>query len=159
MRKKSRKLVTWGFLIAAGWFLAIAHAKGETLNYASQVKAQDTKYRTPEDVLDKIPFLGAIPRTFLVGDGYSMKLSVDQLRIDHMGRHSRSKGEQRTCMVGVSYTTPVAFFTSRIDIPIFHSPTLALSDWSVSSLGDYVLYMSRLPADHASLQLSISARF
>ena len=159
MKKKSRKLMTWGFLIAAGWFLAIAHAKGETMNYTSQLKAQETKYQKPEDLLDKIPFLGEIPRTFLMGDGYTMKLSVNQLRIDHMGRNSRSKGEKRSCMVGLSYTTPVAFFTTRVDVPIFHSPTLAWADWSRSSVGDYVVYMSRLPADHASLTLSLSARF
>jgi len=159
MKKKSRKLVTWGFVIAAGWFLAVAHAKGETINYAAQVQAQDTKYRTPEDLIEKIPFLGDIPRTFLMGDGYTMKLSAQQLRIDHMGSNSRSTGANRTCMIGLSYTTPVAFFTTRVDLPIFHSPTLALSDWSRSSLGDYVVYMSRLPADHASLTLSLTARF
>ena len=157
--RKGRRVLTWVYVIAAGWFLAVAHARGETVNYTSQLKAQETKYRTPEDLLDKIPFLGNIPRSFLLGDGYSMKLSVQELRIDHMGRHSRSKGENRTCMVGVSYTTPVAFFTTRIDVPIFHSPTLALSDWQVSSLGDYVAYMSHVPVDHASLSLAITARF
>ena len=77
-------------------------------------------------MIDKIPFLGDIPRTFLMGDGYTMKLSGKELRIDHMGDHSNSKGNQRTCMVGLSYVTPVAFFTTRIDLPLFHSPTLAL---------------------------------
>src|SRR5439155_5340905 len=67
MTKKSRKLVSWGFVIAAGWFLAIAHARGESQNYTAQIQAQETKYRTPEDLLDKIPFLGEIPRTFLMG--------------------------------------------------------------------------------------------
>ena len=147
------------YVIAAGWFLAVSHAKGESLNYTAQVKARETQYRTPEDVLDKIPFFGNIPRTFLMGDGYTMKLSLDHLRIDHMGRHSHSKGVKRTCMVGLSYTPPVAFFTTRIDLPIFNSPTMALSDWHASSPGDYVVYMSRLPADHATLMLSLSARF
>ncbi len=156
---KRKKLVTWGYIIAAGWFIAVAHAKGESLNYTSQLKAQETKYKTPEDMLSKIPFLGDIPRSFLMGDGYTMKLSGTQLRIDHMGRASKSKGEKRTCMVGLSYTTPVAFFTSRVDVPLFHSPTLALSDWSRSSMGDYVLYLSRIPATHASLQLALTARF
>ena len=158
MRKK-RKLVTWGFVIAAGWFLAISRARGENLNYAAQAKPQASQYQTPEDVLDKVPFLGEIPRTFLWGDGYTMKLSVDQLRIDHMGSHSTSKGTKRTYMIGVSYTTPVAFFTTRVDLPIFSSPTLDLSNWQVNSLGDYVLYMSRLPVDHAALMLSLTARF
>jgi hypothetical protein len=159
MKKKRRKLVTWGFVISAGWFLAVAHAKGENLNYTAQIQAQQSKYQTPEDMIDKIPFLGDIPRSFLMGDGYTMKLSGTQLRIDHMANHSHSKGEKRTCMVGLSYTTPVAFFTTRIDIPIFNSPTLAFDDWSRSSLGDYVVYMSRLPVDHAALTLALTARF
>ena len=156
---KRRRLATWGYVIAAGWFLAISRAHGQTVNYAAQVKSQQTQYRTPEDVLDKIPFLGEIPRTFLMGDGYTMKLSVDQLRVDHMGRNSRTKGAKRTCMLGVSYTTPVAFFTTRIDLPLFSSPTLALSDWQRNSLGDYVVYMSRLPIDHATLMFQLTARF
>jgi len=159
MKIRRRKLLTWGYIIAAGWFLAVTHARGEIVNYTAQLKAQGTQYRTPEDVLDKIPLLGQIPRSFLFGDGYTMKLTADQMRIDHMGRDSRSHGAQRTCMLGVSYTTPVAFFTTRIDVPIFHSPTLAFSDWSRDSLGDYVVYMSRLPAAHSSLTLTLSARF
>ena len=151
--------MTWGFVIGAWWFLALAHARGENLNYAAQIKSQDTRYKTPEDVLDTVPFLGDIPRSFLWGDGYTMKLSAEQLRVDHMGNHSRTKGKNRTCMIGVSYTTPVAFFTTRIDLPLFSSPNLALSDWQANSLGDYVLYMSRLPVDHAALMLSLTARF
>jgi hypothetical protein len=158
--KTKRSLVVWIYVIAAGWFLAVAHARGESTNYAVQARVQESKYQTPEDVLSLVPLLGEIPRTFLIGDGFTMKLSVDQLRIDHMGYRSKSKGAQRTCMIGLSYTAPVAgFFTSRIDIPLLNSPTLKYSDWSVSSFGDYVVYLSRLPADHASLRLAISARF
>jgi hypothetical protein len=158
--RKSKKLVAWVYLIAAGWFLAVAHAKGETLNYAAQVAAKDdTQYKTPEDLLNKVPFLGDIPRTYSLGDRYSMKLSGMELRVDHMGYHSSSSSKSRVCMVGVSYTTPVAFFTTRVDVPLFNSPTLALSDWKASSPGDYVVYMSRLPVDHATLMLSLSAKF
>jgi hypothetical protein len=157
--RKSKRLIAWVYVIAAGWFLAVAHAKGETLNAISQPKVQETQYQTPEDLLNKIPFLGNIPRSYNVGDGYTMKLSVDRLRIDHMGRASRSSGSNHTCMLGLSYTTPVAFFSTRVDLPIFNSPTLAFSDWQASSPGDYVVYMSRLPADHASLMLSLTARF
>jgi hypothetical protein len=157
--RQSKRLIAWGYVIAAGWFLALSHARGETVNYAAQVAAQNTQYKTPEDLLNKVPFLGDIPRTYFWGDGYSMKLSETQLRVDHMGFHSRSSVNNRTCMVGLSYTTPVAFFTTRVDIPILNSPTLALSDWQRSSPGDYVVYMSRLPVDHATLMLSLSARF
>src|SRR5882672_10236493 len=102
--RKSKRYFAWVYVIAAGWFLAVSHARGASLNYAAQAKVAETRYRTPEDLLDKIPFLGNIPRTFLMGDGFTMKLSVDRLRIDHMGRYSRSKGDNRTCMVGFSYT-------------------------------------------------------
>lgn len=157
--KNIRGWLIGGFVVG-GWWLPLSIAFAADAGYAAQVRAAETKYKTPEDLLDVVPFLGEIPRSFLLGDGYQMKLSVDQLRIDHMGRHSRSRGAKRTCMIGVSYTTPVAgFFTSRIDLPIFHSPTLAWSDWSVSSLGDYVVYMSRIPAERSSIRLAISARF
>jgi hypothetical protein len=159
--RKSKKMIAWVYLIAAGWFLAIAHAKGETPNYAAQVAAQtqDTQYKTPEDLLNKVPFLGDIPRTYSLGDSYTMKLSGMELRVDHMGYHSHASSKSRTCMVGVSYTTPVAFFTTRVDMPLFTSPTMAMSDWKASTPGDYVVYMSRLPVDHATLMLSLSARF
>ena len=52
MKIKRKHLVAWIYVIAAGWFLAIAHARGEMQNYSSQIKSQETKYRTPEDVLD-----------------------------------------------------------------------------------------------------------
>jgi len=155
---KRGKLIVWGYLLAAGWFLAVTHARGESLSY-TQARLQQTKYQSPNDMIDMIPFLGEIPRAFLFGDGYTMKLSGDELRIDHMGLQSHSRGTQRNCMIGLSYTTPVAFFTTRIDLPIFHSPTMTLSDWSRDSLGDYVVYLSRLPADHAQLTLSLSAHF
>ena|SRR5438132_235627 len=156
---KNRRLATWAYIIAAGWFMAVCRAHGDVINYATQVKAQDTQYKTPDDVLDRIPFLGEIPRTFLMGDGYTMKLNVDELRVDHMGMHSHSKGVNRTCMFGVSYTTPVAFFTTRIDLPLVSSPNLSLSDWQPNTPGDYVVYMSRLPVDHATLMLLLTARF
>lgn len=157
--KTKRKYIAWVYIIAAGWFLAVAHARGESLSYTTDVKAQESAYQRPEDLLEKIPFLGNIPHTFLLGDGYTMKLSADKLRIDHMGRASRSKGEKRNCMIGLSYTTPVAFFTTRIDLPLFHSPTLTMKDWERSAAGDYVVYMSRLPAQKATLTLSITAKF
>jgi hypothetical protein len=160
MKMTRRKLITWGYIIAAGWFLSIAHARGEIIHYGDAAKAQETKYKTPEDVFDAIPIIGELPRTFLFGDGYKVKLSGQELRIDHMGLASNSQGSQRTCMIGVTYLTPVAgFFTTRVDLPLFHSPTLAWSDWSSNRLGDYVMYMSRLPESHPSLSLTFTARF
>jgi hypothetical protein len=62
--------------------------------------------------------------------------------------------------VGLSYTAPVAgFFTSRLDIPLFHAETLAWEDWGRSSFGDYVAYFSKGAEDHSSLRIVLTARF
>jgi hypothetical protein len=128
--------------------------------YAAPPKAADSKYQRPEDLLDLIPFLGEIPRTFLIGDGFKMRLSGQELRIDHMGRQSRAPASQRNCLIGLSYTTPVAgFFTSRVDLPLFHAATPKWEDWGVSSLGDYVVYLSRGATDIPLFRLVATARF
>jgi hypothetical protein len=111
-----------------------------------------------DDMLDKVPFLSKIPRSFLIGDGYDVKLSGLSMRIDHMAHDSRLPVSQRTCMISLSYITPVSFFTSRLDIPLLSAPTLT-SNWSASTLGDYVLFFNRSPVDHAGLNLTITARF
>src|SRR5687768_2338505 len=74
--------------------------------------ATDVKTTAPdrpsENLLEMIPFFGDIPRNFLVGDGYRMKLSGQALRIDHMGYRARTPVQKRNCMIGLSYSTPVA---------------------------------------------------
>lgn len=128
------------------------------VDYSTQQKAEQSKYQRPEDLLDMIPFFGEIPRTFLIGDGFKMKLSADSLRIDHMGHRSRTPAHKRTCMVGLSYTTPVAFFTTRVDLPLLSAANLQ-DTWEVATLGDYVAYFSRTPAASASFKLVATARF
>lgn len=158
--KIKRRMLTWGYLIVVGWFLAVAHAKGETINYTAQLKTEETKYKSPSDMLDMVPVLGKIPRAFSLGDGYSVKFSADQLRIDHLSRDSRVKPTPRTCTIGLSYSAPVGgSFSSRFDLPLFNAPTLAWSDWSRSSISDYAVCMSRTPVDHAALKIALSARF
>lgn len=130
------------------------------IDYVGQVKSEQTRYATPDDLIDKVPFLGQIPRSFLWGDGYKMKLGVKELRIDHMADHSHSPADRRDCQIGLSYSTPVAgFFTSRIDLPLFSSATPALSDWTRNSIGDYVAYFSKGASQSSSLRLVVSARF
>ncbi len=140
-------------------FLLGSTLSAQTMNYSAQVKAGETKYRSPEDLIDRVPFLAEIPRSFIVGDGFKMKISGRELRIDHMAYRSHAPISHRECLIGLSYTTPVAFFTSRIDVPLFSSKTLALSDWSRSSLGDYVVYLSQKPIEAASIKFIISAHF
>jgi hypothetical protein len=158
--KPTKRILLWSLGLATGWFLFMPlHVSGADLS--SEVKANATKYQTPEDfILDAIPFLGEIPRTFLLGDGYKMKLTPQELRIDHMGYRSNSPAAKRNCLIGFSYTTPVAgFFTTRVDLPLFSSLSPKMSDWTRSSFGDYVVYMSKGAAERTSLRLVVSAKF
>src|SRR5438105_4603063 len=98
-------------MLAGGMALFLSAMPGArpaaAVDYASQVRDNQTKYQRPDDLVDLIPFLGSIPKTFLFGDGYKMKLGVQDLRIDHMAYHSHAPASKRLCLIGVSYTTPV----------------------------------------------------
>jgi hypothetical protein len=154
-------MIRWGVVLSIASWLPLASAHADTFNYAQQVKQiQQSEVHSPEDLLDRIPFLAQIPRSFIVGDGFKMRLSSRELRVDHMGYRSHMRADQRNCMFGISYTTPVAgFFTYRLDLPLAHSDTLALENWGRSSLGDYVFYFSRTPVDHPTIKLLLSAKF
>lgn len=150
-----------GMGIVAG-FLLKGQAEATPLNMGAQAKAGETpsKYQKPEDLLDMIPFLSDIPRNLIFGNGYKMKLGVSSMRIDHMGYRSSTAKNARDCMIGFSYTTPVAgFFTSRVDLPLVHSATPSPKDWSMSSLGDYTAYFSRGAAEAPSVKFVITAKF
>jgi len=154
-------MIRWGLVLAVASMATASLVRADSsINYAAQVKLTQNSNQTPDDLLDKIPFLGQIPRSFIVGDGYKMRLSGRELRIDHMGYRTHTPTSQRNCMFGLSYTTPVlGFFTYRVDLPLAHSDTLAAGDWSRSSLGDYVFYFSRTPVDHPELKLLLTAHF
>lgn len=155
---KFKRLTVWSFSLAAGVLIASGAAADSYT--PSDHQPDTTHYQRPEDLLDKVPFLSEIPRTFLFGDGYKLKLGTTDLRIDHMGTNSRNPANERTCMLGFSYTTPVAgFFTSRIDLPLLHSPDLQFADWAPSSFGDYIAYFSKGAVSSSSLQLVLTARF
>ena len=155
------KRLSYSLLLGVCMGMAIGHfTPAQAEDYSTKVTAgEPSKYQHPEDVLDMVPFLSEIPRSFLIGDGYQMKLSGRELRIDHMGADSHVPVSRRNCSLGLSYTTPVAFFTSRVDIPLFSASTLAWDSWTRNSIGDYVVYLSKTPVDNASLRLVLSAKF
>jgi hypothetical protein len=150
------RMGAWMVILAAGiWAAPCAQAS----SYKSTPDAE-TKYQRPEDLLDMIPFLGQLPKSFLIGDGFKMRLTTKELRIDHMGTRSQTPAHKRNCMIGFSYSTPVAgFFTSRIDIPLMAADKPAVEYWTRSSLGDYVIFLSRTPVERAQLRLVATARF
>jgi len=130
-------------------------------DFNAQVKSQQSSIKTPEDfVLNRFPLLKRLSQAFLLGDGFSMKLTRDELQIHHMAKNSKAPMSYRNCMVSFTYLTPVAgFFTSRIDIPLFNARTMTMEDWSSSSFGDYVAHFSKGASDHATIRLSLNARF
>jgi len=162
MTKTQRRAFLWLLIMTLGWLLSRQEVQASTplkINLKQPVEAA-SKYQRPEDLLSMIPFLGEIPHTFLIGDGFNMKISGTSLRIDHMGRGSKATVKNRDCMIGLSYVTPVAgFFTSRVDFPLFYSPTPEMSQWSMNTLGDYVAYFSKGAVDSKSFRLALSAKF
>jgi hypothetical protein len=158
--KAKRRYVTLAYVIAAGWFLAVSRARGAALDYAAQAQAQDSKYKSPEDMIEMVPLLQDIPRAFQLWQGTTMKLSSSQLRIDHLGSGRDMTKAPRNCTIGLSYAAPLAgSLSSRLDLPLFQSPSLALSDWSRSSFGDYAVLMSHAPSDHSTIKIALNARF
>lgn len=156
-----RKGVIWGLSMLTLLGAVGSPALASAYSYGSQeMKPNDTKYQRPEDLIDLVPVLSAIPRSFLFGDGYRMKLNGQELQIDHMGFRSNSPAKTRNCLIFLSYSAPTSFFGSRIDLPLFHSEDLRPSDWASSSMNDYSLHFSKNPAfSHPTLQLLATAHF
>jgi hypothetical protein len=116
--------------------------------------------QSAEDAINQIPGIAKIPHSFLFGDGYHVKLSGMELRIDHMGTHSTAPASKRVCLIGLSYATPIAFFGSRIEIPLIHAANFKTSEWGLNTLGDYVMHLSKdASVEHPTVGLSVSARF
>jgi hypothetical protein len=147
-------MLTAGLL--AGWG-GILHADV----YLGKAKYENTTpIKSAEDAVSAIPFLKKLPTSFFIGDGFKFKLNGDALRIDHMGTRSAAPAHKRNCLISLSYTTPVAFFGSRVEMPLFFSETPRPSRWAANTFGDYVVHLSKDAAvEHPILGLSISAKF
>lgn len=135
---------------------AMAHADV----YLGEAKRQVTDVKSVEEAVSSLPVLKKIPQTFLVGDGFKFKFNGQSLRIDHMGTNSNAPAHKRNCLVSFSFSSPVAFFGSRIDVPLLFSESPELSKWKVNTLGDYVMNFSKdADTEHPVLGLSLTARF
>jgi len=154
------KLTRW-----MGWGVGLAVLVGACLSARADVylpkdlaHSATHPIQSAEDAVASVPGLSKIPRSFLIGDGFKFKLSGQELRIDHMATHSRAPVSHRNCMISMDLASPVAFFGSSMEIPLFNGPNL--SSWGVSSLGDYVLHFAKDTAvAHPTAGLKISARF
>jgi hypothetical protein len=115
--------------------------------------------KSAEDAISSLPIISKIPKSFIVGDGFRFKLSGQELRIDHMGLNSKAPVSKRTCLIGFSFASPVAFFGSRIELPLFFSEHLK-SGWAANTPGDYIVRLSKDASVEApTFGLTASARF
>jgi hypothetical protein len=152
-----KKMNLIGSLILA--LVAVVCSQAVADVYIPQDAKQATRIQTAEDAVEKIPGISRIPRSFLIGDGFKLKLSGTELRIDHMATASRAPVSRRVCMVSLNFISPVAFFGSSMELPLMTSGKVS-HGWNTSSLGDYVLHFSK-DADVKSptLGLKITAHF
>jgi hypothetical protein len=112
-----------------------------------------------EDAVARIPVLGKIPHSFLIGDGFKFKMTGKELRIDHMADHSRMPVSHRACMFSLNIASPVAFFGTSVEIPLVSAESFH-SGLNTSSAGDYVLHFSKdATVDSPTFGFHVSARF
>lgn len=142
------------FLASPGW------ATPEPSLFSYNAKATQTKYHRPEDILPRIPILNLIPKTFLFSGGYTVDLSIKEMRIDHMTKDSKSPRQNRSCLIAFSYLQPVGdgLFSSRFDVPLLSASHIN-ARWGAASVGDYVIFLSNTPAYSSAMKLLASARF
>jgi len=155
---KSRRVIVSAAVLAG--LAVVASTSHADVYLGSSKKYESTPIKSAEDAVSALPLLKKIPTSFLVGDGFRFKLNSTALRIDHMGTRSNAPVQKRNCLVSLSYTAPVAFFGSRVEVPVFFSESPQLSKWGVNTLGDYVVHLSKdADVKRPILGLSISAKF
>jgi len=147
-------------MMTLGWLVShprLVHALPLDLLKSAEPQSH---YQSPEDLIDMIPVLNQLPRNFIWGRGYVMKVEGQTLRIDHRISQTGAATKRSDCTIGFSYVTPVAgFFTSRIDLPLFYSQTPSFSSLAFNSMGDYATSFSRGATDARSLRFIVSAKF
>jgi hypothetical protein len=157
---KIKQTMGWGIAAFLGMVVLSPSARADVYMGSKGQRAQMPTIKSAEDAVEKLPVFSKIPKSFIIGDGLHFKLSGQELQIDHMGTRSRAPYSKRTCMVGISYAAPVAFFGTRVDLPLMHAQSFRMSDWGMNTLGDYVARFSKDAAvQHPTIGLSIRARF
>ena len=157
--KTRRRSWLWLLALTLGWLLSRPHLAHALVVDFNKDAVQPSHYQSPEDLIDLIPLINELPRSFIWGRGYSMKIAGQSLQINHLNAPAKAVAHYRTCSIGFSYVTPVAgFMTSHIEVPLIYSPTPDFSSWSMNNVGDYIASFSR-GHESPSLRLALSAKF
>lgn len=136
-----------------------APAQADLREMPAHSNAAAVQSRNLEDVIADVPLIGKIPHSYMFGGEYRFDLTGKELRIDHMGPTSQSSIRQRACMICLTWATPVAFFGSEIELPLFHAEMLQSNGWRRSSLGDYVVHLSKDGTDIPWVGLKATLHF
>jgi hypothetical protein len=102
-----------------------------------------------------------LPGRFLLSGAYFVKLSVQEMRIDHMTDDTRCTRKNRTFMISAAFAQPIGrqLFSSGLEIPLFSADRFAVDRLAPASVGDYVLHLSNTPLTSSVAQLMLTARF
>src|SRR6185295_10988736 len=98
-----------------------------------------------------------LPGRYLFSGGYFVKLSIQEMRIDHMTDNTRCTRRNRGFMISASFAQPIGreLFSSSFEIPLLSADRLSVSRLAPASVGDYVMHLSNAPLYNSAAQLLI----
>lgn len=106
------------------------------------------KYNEPGDLINLVPFLKEInemiPRQFSLAD-HQFVLDTNRVVIRHSFYHSpHARNVNKSSVVSFTYSGNIGQqFSTNLDVPLFYSSILGLSDWSRYPLGNYTMTFTR----------------
>lgn len=104
------------------------------------------KYNEPADLIELVPVLRdinrMIPRQFSLAE-HEFLLNPSNITIRHELMDVRKRAAQKTSIISLTYSSPMGYFGSRLDVPLFYSSKFGFSDWSRYPLGNYTMTLNR----------------
>ena len=104
------------------------------------------KYNEPYDLIELVPILRdinrMIPRQFALAE-HEIRLDARYITIQHEFLDVRTRRANKNSIISLSYSTPMGYFGSKLDVPLFYSSQLGFSDWSRYPMGNYTMTLNR----------------
>jgi len=110
--------------------------------------------------LSAIPVVGFVTQRFMFTGQYQVKLTRQEMRIDHIADQSSLPMPKRTCHIGIGYATPIMGQTGSglFELPIFGAEQVT-SQWTPASLGDYIAHFSNTPTYNPGPRIVLTLKF
>ena len=112
------------------------------------------------DPLAGIPVVSFVTQRFFLTGNFQIKLTRQEMRIDHMADRSSCPMSKRTCHVSLAYSTPIMgeMGTGLFELPILGA-TGVDSHWTMASFGDYIAYFSDTTTYSSDVRIMATLRF